>query len=49
MRPEHMTLTIRAEAGYCSLDTPAESAPAYEHQLQQKARILGLNSSDIVS
>jgi hypothetical protein len=33
--------------GYWDLDTPARSAPAYEHQLHKKATILGSNEFDI--
>jgi hypothetical protein len=28
---------MRTSGGYCILLTPAKSAPAYEHQLQQNA------------
>jgi hypothetical protein len=44
--PEHMTLTMRTLGGYWNLDTPARSAPAYEHHLQQNATMRGSKSSD---
>ena len=43
-RLEHITRITLNEGGICSLLTPAKSAPAYEHQLQRKATILGSNS-----
>ena len=39
--PVQLTLMMRTFDGICILLVPAKSAPAYEHQLQQKARILG--------
>ena len=39
--PEHITRIILIFGGYCIRDVPARSAAAYEHQLQQKAIILG--------
>jgi len=41
---EHITRMTRVFVGYWSLPTPARSAPAYEHQLQQNITILGSNS-----
>jgi hypothetical protein len=40
-RPEHITRMTRVVGGYWIRLTPAMSAPAYEHQLQAKAMILG--------
>ena len=42
--PEQGIRTTRMFGGYWILDTPARSAPAYEHQLQRIARILGCQS-----
>jgi hypothetical protein len=42
--PEHITLIILIFGGYCFLDIPAKSAPAYEHQLQANVKIRGLKS-----
>jgi hypothetical protein len=39
--PVQFTLMIRTFGGICILLVPARSAPAYEHQLQQNATILG--------
>jgi len=39
--PVQLTLMIRTFGGICILLVPAKSAPAYEHQLQQNAIILG--------
>src|ERR1039458_5644154 len=33
--PEHITRIMRMLGGYWMRETPAKSAPAYEHQLQQ--------------
>jgi hypothetical protein len=46
--PEHMTRTMRTLGGYCRREVPARSAPAYEHQLQQKATMIGSNCSSLM-
>ena len=45
--PEHMTRMTRMFGGYWNLETPARSAPAYEHQLHRKATNLGSNAFDM--
>ena len=46
--PVHITRIGLILVGYWSLETPAKSAPVYEHQLQQKLIIKGWNSSFII-
>jgi hypothetical protein len=41
--PLHITRMMLTFTGYWTLAVPAASAPAYEHQLQQKATIVGSN------
>ena len=41
--------TIRTFGGYWRREVPARSAPAYEHQLQQKATTIGSNSSSLIA
>jgi hypothetical protein len=45
--PVHMTRITRILGGYWNLETPARSAPAYEHQLHRKATNLGSNGFDM--
>jgi hypothetical protein len=45
--PVHITRITRTFGGYWNLETPARSAPAYEHQLHRKATNLGSNAFDM--
>jgi hypothetical protein len=47
--PEHITRITRTVGGCWNLPIPAESAPPYEHQLQQNITIFGCHSSLVVA
>jgi hypothetical protein len=43
--PEHIVLIIRIFGDVLRRDTPARSAPEYEHQLHKKPTIFGSNDA----
>jgi hypothetical protein len=42
-----MSRTILISGEYCSLETPAKSAAAYPHQVQQNVSIFGTKSANL--